>query len=107
MWDHIEKNGPKYGYHQQPSKTWLIVKPQHTDKAMKLFAGTGVQVTNDGRRHHGAVIGSSEFRDEFMNDKIITWTEELTMLSKIAEHAPHEAYTCFISGYKHKLSYCM
>jgi len=33
MWDMIEQWGPKYGYHQQEDKTWIIVKPEYLEEA--------------------------------------------------------------------------
>ena len=107
MWDSIEKWGPEYGYFQQASKSWLIVKPQYVVKARKIFENTGVQITIEGKKHLGAVIGSAEYREEFVNEKITTWIDELTILSQIALIAPQEAYTCFTAGYKHKFNFCM
>ena len=107
MWDSIEQWGPEYGYFQQASKSWLIVKPQFVAKARKIFANTGVQITIEGKKHLGAVIGFAEYREEFVNEKIATWIDELTILSQIALIAPQEAYTCFTAGYKHKFNFCM
>ena len=72
MWDSIEKWGPEYGYFQQASKSWLIVKPQSVAKARKIFANTGIQITIEGKKHLGAVIGSAEYREEFVNEKTAT-----------------------------------
>ena len=107
MWDYIKSEGPKYGYFQQESKTWLIVKPNLLPEAKQIFGDTEVKITTDGKKHLGAVIGSVERRKEFMNAKVETWVNELMMLSRIAAFAPQEAYTCFTAGYKHKFNYCM
>ena len=107
LWSFIEEYGPGYGYYQQAEKTWIIVKEEYRNKAEKIFAGTGIKITNDGKKHLGAAIGSETFRNEYINKKIDTWIQELTLLSKIAAFAPHEAYACFTSGYKHKLKFCM
>ena len=42
-----------------------------------------------------------------MNEKISQWIGELRTLSKVAETQPQAAYTCFISGFKHKSTYFM
>ena len=47
------------------------------------------------------------YRKEYINSKIDIWSRELSVLSEIAAYAPQEAYTCFTSGYKHKLNFCM
>jgi len=107
MWDCIEKWGPEYGYYQQAEKSWLIVKPQFAEEARSVFAGTGVKITTEGKKHLGAAIGSSEYRNEFIDKQIAQWIDELTTLSKIALFAPQEAYTCFTAGYKHKFNFYM
>ena len=40
------------------SKSHLIVKQQHLTNAKELFADTEVQITTEGQRHLGAIIGS-------------------------------------------------
>ena len=62
MWDFIEQHGPDYGYYQQASKTWIIVKPQHFEEAKALFHGTNVKITSEGKKHLGATIGSEMYR---------------------------------------------
>ena len=57
MWDFIEEHGPDYGYFQQASKTWIIVKPEYLEETKVLFQGTNVQITSDGKKHLGATIG--------------------------------------------------
>ena len=48
-----------------------------------------------------------KYRKEYIHEKIEVWVRELTLFSEIAAFAPQEAYTCFTSGYKHKLNFCM
>lgn len=57
--------------------------------------GICVQVTTQGRPvrpHLGAPIGTSEYIDRFIEDKIDKWLTELELLSKIALTQPHAAY---------------
>ena len=42
-----------------------------------------------------------------MTQKMNTWLDELNMLCDIARIEPQTAYSCFVSGYKHKLPYIM
>ena len=98
LWLFIKYHGPKYGYYQQEQKTWLIVKPEFESEAKRIFHDTEVNITTHGRKHLGAAAGSLEFRNEFIDEKIQTWVNELKTLSKIANFAPHEAYTCFTAG---------
>jgi hypothetical protein len=53
-WDLLLETGPKYGYHPNGKKAFLIVKPKHEEKAAKAFGGTNVNITTHGKRHLGA-----------------------------------------------------
>ena len=106
-WDTLCKLGPKFGYHPKPSKTWLIVKNEFKEKAVKVFEGTRVKITTTGMRHLGAVIGSIAYKEEYMNEKINIWLQELQMLTNIAKSEPQATFSCFIAGYKHKFTYFM
>ena len=50
--------GPLFGYNPEPTKCWLIVKPCMKNIVLKTFGNTGINVTEDGKRHLGVVIGS-------------------------------------------------
>ena len=52
--------GPFIGYYVNPTKTLLIVKGHELETALQIFAGTGIRITSDGRRHLGGVIGTNE-----------------------------------------------
>ena len=106
-WDTSCELGPKFGYFPEPTKSWLIVKPGCFDKAIHTFNETNIQITTQGRRHLGTALGTSKFRNEYIMQKINKWVEELHASSEIAKIEPQVAYTCFLSGYKHKLDYYM
>ena len=89
------------------SQTWLIVKNESKEKADKVFEETGVKITATGMRHLGAVIGSITYKEEYMNEKINIWLQELQMLTNIAKSEPQAAFSYFIAGYKHKFNYFM
>ena len=42
-WDKLGATGPQYGYHPNPSKTWLVVKPEHLPAAEEQCQDTGVR----------------------------------------------------------------
>ena len=64
-WDLIIKMGKYVGYYAKPSKSWLIVKAEHRDEAERVFEGTGIQITTEGKRHLGAVVGSISFKEKY------------------------------------------
>ena len=72
---------------------------------MKTLENTGINITEDGKRHLGAVTGSIEYRENYVTQKVNTWLDDLNMLCDIARIELQAAYSCFVSGYKHKLAH--
>ena len=64
-----------------------------------------MNITIEGKRHLGAVIGSIEHRDEYVKDLIKDWDNQLTISSTIAETQPQAAYSAFVSAFKNKINY--
>ena len=85
--------GPKYGYYSQAVKSWLIVivKSDHFSDAKHVFHASNIKITDSGKKHLGAVIGTTKFKNDFMNEKISQWIGELKTLSKVAETQPQAA----------------
>ena len=104
-WDTIIEMGKYIGYSAKPSKSWLIVKEEYYDIAVEMFEGTGIQITKEGKRHLGAVIGSADFKHEYVTDLINGWIEALKNLNIIAKVEPHLAYTAYVFGFQHKYTY--
>ena len=69
-WEVISTQGPRYGYFPNASKTWLVTKKDLLPNAMQAFADTDVQVTTDGRPYLGAALGTEEFAQAFVADKV-------------------------------------
>ena len=85
----------------------LIVKSDVlADEAKRVF-GDEVNITTEGQRHLGAVIGSLEFKDQYCREKVLGWKGELEALSEIAESKSHATYTVFTKGYTSKFTYFM
>ena len=79
--------GKSYGYYPNASETHLIVN----------FVC--------GQRHLGAAIGSSIHIQQYGNDEVQTWVQEIRCLSDIATSQPHAAYAVHgVSSYWNFLS---
>ncbi len=56
-WDNLTSVGPAFGYHANATKTRLIIKDEHLDRARELFHDTQVNITSHRKPHHGAALG--------------------------------------------------
>ena len=72
-----------------------------------MFNGTGINITDQGRKHLGAVIGSVDYKKDYMIEKVEEWVSSLRRLSMIAKTQPHAAYSCYVKGFTHKFTYFM
>ena len=106
-WDLIQKEGVKFGYFVKPTKSWLILKDSSKfDECKELFnESSPINITIEGKRHLGAAIGSSDFKNEYIDDKVEKWASNIKSLSEIAKTQPHVAYAAFIHGEQHKYPY--
>ena len=104
-WDNICKFGPLLGYYPEPSKSWLIVKEQLADDASQIFSDTEIKITTEGRKYLGGFIGKQEAQSQYAKELVSKWIKEVKVLSKIAKCEPQTAYTAFVGGYRHKLTY--
>ena len=106
-WDKCPQFGPAIGYHPNAIKPWLIVKPGKMDEAKIIFQGTGVNITDKGKKYLGGFVGSKEGKNEYMRELVEEWLAELRELTKVAKSEPQAAYSGFTSGFKHKMTYFM
>ncbi len=104
-WDKLVELGPRYGYHPNGCKTWLIVKPELYDAAIAAFRGTDVAISIQGKRHLGAALGSRSFVEMFVTRRIDEWIAELKKLTRIAACHPQAAYSAFIHGVRGRWLY--
>ena len=98
------------GYFPNASKTYLVVKPQFEEEAIKVFEeqeGTGIKVITEGYEMLGSTIGSTHFAEQFTEKKIELFVEEIEILSKIAEQYPQSAYAAFSHCIMGKWRYLM
>ena len=99
--------GPKFGYYPEDSKSWLIVKEKAKQHAFTVSKDTAIKITTEDQRHLGAVIGSSKYKREYVQNKIDELINEIKVLSMIAKTEPQASYSCFKTTFKHKPSYIM
>ena len=71
------------------------------------YESYSLENTEDGKRLLGTVIGSIKYRRNYVTQKVNILLDESEILCDIARIEPQAAYSCFVSGYKHKLTYVM
>ena len=87
-------------------RSWHILKNEtDLNKANDLFQDLEIQITTEGQRLLGAVIGAESFKEEYVANLDSTWCLELEKLSSIAISQPQAAFIAFILGYRHKFTY--
>jgi hypothetical protein len=101
----LEVEGKDHGYFVNCSKSWLIVKDREMEEQAKAIFGNTVNITCEGKRHLGAVIGSEDYKKTYCEEKVGEWIKELTNLCEIAQTHPQMAYAAYQKGYKSKFTY--
>ena len=80
-----------------------MVKEPLISQAQKIFEATGVQITTEGCRLLGAPLGTDAFCQSFLQDKVSSWTSQLSTLATVARTQPHAAYTAFTKAFVGRL----
>ena len=82
-WNELLAAGPVLGYYPNAKKCWLVVKPEKLKKN-NVFAGTGINITTEGRKHLGVALGQRSYLEEYVGSKVKEWTSEITLLAEFA-----------------------
>ena len=71
----------------------------------EVFKDTAINVTVEGQKHLGAVIGSREYLEEYVSEKVTNWVSEITKLAEFALSQPQACYAAYTFGLKHRWTY--
>ena len=102
---HLSSEGRKYGHLVNGKKIWLIVKSH--ELAIEANTVFGNDITAEGERHLGAVLGSQSCKYQYRKEKVTKWKAEIETLYEIAKNEPHAVYIALTKGYKSKFTYFM
>ena len=106
FWESIQRDGSDFGYHPNASKSVLIVKnPANLSEAKRIFQDMNIIITSDGERHLGAVVGSEDFKKQFIEEKVGKWVKDIRKLSSFAAEDPQSAYAAYTKGICHRWTY--
>ena len=102
----LNLHGPKYGYFPNPTKTILLIKnPEVAQQARALFHRSGVQIIMEGHRYLGAALGGSNFKSNYVKEKVDKWIEDLEELAKLAVDEPQIALSAYTKGLCHRWAF--
>ena len=101
----LEDIGKGYGYLVNGQKSWLIVKNEQSAERARILFGETVNVTTEGKRHLGAVLGSLAYKESYCNGMVDSWIDQLKVLSEFAVSQPQAAYAVFTKGFRSKFTF--
>ena len=70
-----------------------------------MFHGTGIIISDSGKRHLGSALGSDDFVAGYVRDKVTSWVSEIEKLAVIAISQPQAAFAAFTHVFLHRWSY--
>ena len=85
----------------------MILKEDKLGEARNVCNDSNVNITIEGERHPGAIVGSNEYQEEYVKDLNNDWNNQIALLSSVAESQSQTTYSSFVSGFKSKLNYFM
>ena len=80
-----------FGYYAEPTKSILVVKPEHQQQAEEIIGNLQIKITTSSR-FLGGCIGDEEGVKEFVSEKVGVWAKGIGDLFKAARAYPHSAY---------------
>ena len=68
-----------FGYYAEPTKSILVVKPEHQQQAEEIFGDLQIKITTSSR-FLGGCIGDEEGVKEFVSEKVGVMNSYLSLL---------------------------
>ena len=64
-------------------------------------------MTVEGQKHLGAVIGSRDYLQDYVNEEVTSWVNEVAQLAEFAWARPQTSYAAYTLGLKHRWTYSL
>ena len=94
--EYLVINGPEYGHHPEPAKSWYICKTEDEEVARQAFMDKGLQINHtQGQKYLGGFIGSADSKEDWLEENVAIWAEAVETLAKISVKYPQTAYAGF------------
>lgn len=100
----LTKEGPRYGYFPEPTKSYLIIKEGLKDIAEQKFSSLGIKIVNS-QRFLGGFIGDTIKKSEYITNKIKKWIECIKKMSRASEKYPQTVHAAFTKSLQYEWQY--
>ena len=100
----LRRDGPAFGYHPEPKKSYLVVKPGLEAEAERLFGPFGVRIVS-GRRFLGGYVGDAAGRRTYLSEKVEGWVQSVKALSAAATRYPQSAHAALTKSLQNEWDY--
>ena len=104
-WDGFNTLGPEIGYFPIAKKSLIIAKPGKEAFAREAFKETVINVTVEGKKHIGAAIGSRDYLQDYVNEKVTRWVNEVAQLAELARARSQGSYAAYSFPFKNRWTY--
>ena len=96
-WDTLITLGPDLDYFPKDKKCLIIAKQGKEEAVRKVFKETVITISVGGQKHLGAVIGSRQYRDDYLSE-VSEWVSEVVQLAEFALTQPQACYAAYTFG---------
>ena len=99
--------GPVFGYFLNAQKSWLLDKEEFLSDADRVFSGSEVNMTTEGKSYLEAPLGTTSSKESAIAGKVNQWVKEIDQLAEIAHSQPQSAYCALTNGLMSRWNYLM
>ena len=81
--------------------SWLL-KWKRKKPRKEALGNTAKNISPQGQKHSGPVLGSRTHFEEYVNEKVEKWVEQVVRLAVLASSNSQASYAAFTIGPKHR-----
>ena len=93
--DSLTRHGPGRGYHPDPTKSILIVRPKNIEAGKFFGARHGFRVCM-GAHYLGGYIGDDKSKLNWLRERMLAWEKNINTISKKSGKYPQESYAAVV-----------
>ena len=78
---------------------------QTRSKKKDIFSGIRINMTSEGHKYLGGVIGKKNYKISYTQKLVSNWVNQIKLMSEIAKSEPQAVYSAFTGGFISKFTY--